>query len=251
MLVRPGLHAGAVPPYGAGLRCGQPGGTAQPVPGGDGPAQTGVRGANLGAIQPQRTYYHYKRRGQFDTPTGKFELWSTVTEKAGGDPLPTWTEVPESPVSRPDLAERYPLILTTGGRIQPYFISNNRQIKSLRRQAPFPIASLHPDTAKAAGIGEGDWIWIENQRGRVTQKAHLEPLMDPRVVNAQMGWWYPEADGPGYDWDVSNVNVLTCGDRPHDPVNGAYQLRALLCRVYPNPDGRAIEERYQVWMEKG
>lgn len=149
-------------------------------------------------------------------------------KRRGATPLPTWTEVPESPVSRPDLAERYPLILTTGGRIQPYFISNNRQIKSLRRQAPFPIASLHPDTAKAAGIGEGDWIWIENQRGRVTQKAHLEPLMDPRVVNAQMGWWYPEADGPGYDWDVSNVNVLTCGDRPHDPVNGAYQLRALL-----------------------
>ena len=212
---------------------------------------TWERFKDLGAIQPQRTYYNYKRRGRFDTPTGKFELWSTVTEKAGGDPLPTWTEVPESPVSRPDLAERYPLILTTGGRIQPYFISNNRQIKSLRRQAPFPIASLHPDTAKAAGIAEGDWIWIENQRGRVTQKAHLEPLMDPRVVNAQMGWWYPEADGPGYDWDVSNVNVLTCGDRPHDPVNGAYQLRALLCRVYPNPDGRAIEERYQVWMEKG
>ena len=204
---------------------------------------------DMGAIEPRRTYYNYKRRGRFDTPTGKFELWSTITEKAGGDPLPTWTEVPESPVSRPDLAERYPLILTTGGRIQQYFISNNRQIRSLRRQAPFPIATLHPDTAKAAGIAEGDWIWIENQRGRVTQKAHLEPLMDPRVVNAQMGWWYPEADPPEYDWDVSNINVLTCGDRPHDPVNGAYQLRALLCRVYPNPEGAAIEARYRRWLE--
>ena len=205
---------------------------------------------DMGYLAPERTYLNYKKRGHFDTPTGKFELWSTVTEKAGGDPLPDWMEVPESPVSRPDLAERYPLVLTTGGRIQQYFISNNRQVKSLRRRAPFPIVTLHPGTAAALGIGEGDWVWIENQRGRVTQKAHLEPELDPRVVNAQMGWWYPEADAPGYDWEVSNINVLTAGAPPCDGVNGAYQLRALLCRVYPNPEGRAIEERYAAWMNE-
>lgn len=205
---------------------------------------------DMGYLAPERTYLNYKKRGHFDTPTGKFELWSTVTEKAGGDPLPDWTEVPESPVSRPDLAERYPLVLTTGSRIQQYFISNNRQVKSLRRRAPFPIVTMNPDTAAALGIGEGDWVWIENQRGRVTQKAHLEPELDPRVVNAQMGWWYPEADAPGYDWEVSNINVLTAGAPPCDGVNGAYQLRALLCRVYPNPEGRAIEERYGTWMNE-
>ena len=205
---------------------------------------------DMGYLVPERTYLNYKKRGRFDTPTGKFELWSTVTEKAGGDPLPDWTEVPESPVSRPDLAERYPLVLTTGSRIQQYFISNNRQVKSLRRRAPFPIVTMHPDTAAALGVGEGDWVWIENQRGRVTQKAHLEPELDPRVVNAQMGWWYPEADAPGYDWEVSNINVLTAGAPPCDGVNGAYQLRALLCRVYPNPEGWAIEERYTAWMNE-
>ena len=205
---------------------------------------------DMGYLVPERTYLNYKKRGHFDTPTGKFELWSTITEKAGGDPLPDWTEVPESPVSRPDLAERYPLVLTTGGRIQQYFISNNRQVKSLRRRAPFPIVTLHPGTAAALGISEGDWVWIENQRGRVTQKAHLEPELDPRVVNAQMGWWYPEADAPGYDWEVSNINVLTAGAPPCDGVNGAYQLRALLCRVYPNPEGRAIKERYGTWMNE-
>lgn len=205
---------------------------------------------DMGAIQPKRTYWNYKARGKFDTPTGKFELLSTVTRRAGGDPLPNWQEVPESPVSRPDLAERYPLILTTGGRIQQYFISNNRQIRSLRRQAPFPIVTLHPSTAAELGIKEGEWVWIENQRGRITQKAHLEEKLDPRVVNAQMGWWYPEAGAPDYDWDVSNVNVLTTGDAPCDPVNGAYQLRALLCRVYPNPDGGRIEARYHKWMNE-
>ena len=110
--------------------------------------------------------------------------------------------------------------------------------------------TIHPDTAAAAGIQEGDWVWIENQRGRVTQKAHLQAGNDPRVVNAQMGWWYPEAGAPDYDWDLSNINFLTSCDCPHDPVNGAYQLRALLCKVYPNPEGKAIEERYRKWMEE-
>ena len=36
----------------------------------------------------------------------------------------------------------------------------------------------------------------------------------------------------------------------HDPIGGAYQLRALLCRIYPNP-GCAIEARYEAWLAQG
>ena len=204
----------------------------------------------LGWIEPKRTYRNYEARGGFHTPTGKFELYSTRMAKGGCDPLPNWHEVPESPVSRPDLARDYPLVLTTGGRIQQYFISNNRQVKSLRKAAPYPIVSLHPDTAAEQGIREGDWVWIENQRGRITQKAKLCPDLDPRVVNCQMGWWYPEAGGPDYDWALSNVNLLTSGAVPCDGVGGAYQLRGLLCRVYPNPEGAAIEARFLRWLNE-
>ena len=58
----------------------------------------------------------------------------------------SYTHLPETPVSNPALAEQYPLILTTGGRQQPYFVSNNRQIKSLRKMEPFPLVRIHPDT---------------------------------------------------------------------------------------------------------
>lgn len=201
----------------------------------------------LGYIQPRRTYYNYKARGGFNTPTGKFELWSTALEQTGGDPLPYWSEVSESPVSRPDLAAEYPLILTTGSRRQQYFISNNRQVKSLRRSAPFPIVTMHPDTAAAHGIADGDWVYIQSPRGRITQKASLTPEIDPRVVNCEMGWWYPEAGAPGYGWDESNVNILTLGDGPHDPYFGSYQLRALMCRISRNPEC-AIEQRYYDWI---
>lgn len=201
----------------------------------------------LNYIVPKRRYKRYETEG-FHTPSGKFELYSQTLKQAGADPLPSWKEVPESPYSAPELAEEYPLILTTGSRIQPYFVSNNRQIKSLRARAPFPIVTLHPDTAAKHGISEGDWIWIENARGKITQKARFSSKMDPRVINCEMGWWYPEADAPGYGWDESNVNVLTNGKGPNDPFSGAYQLRALLCRISKN-ENCTIEERYHKWMD--
>ena len=201
-----------------------------------------------GYLAPPRTYYNYKRCG-FHTPTGKFELLSTEMAKAGVDPLPSWHEPTETPVSAPALAKAYPLILTTGGRQQPYFVSNNRQIRSLRRLEPFPLVRMHPATAKKCGAAEGDWVWIETPRGRITQKVKLEPEMDEAVVSCDFGWWYPEAGAPGYGWDESNANILTAAAPPYDHYLGSYQLRALLCRIYPNPNC-TIEARYEAWLKQ-
>ena len=201
---------------------------------------------DMAYIVPKREYYQYKTRG-FNTPSGKFELFSSHVAEAGGDGLPFWRDVPESPYSQPELAAEYPLVLTTGGRIQQYFISNNRQIRSLRRQAPFPLVSMSPRTAAAHGIADGDWVWIETPRGRITQKAVLKPEMDERVINCEMGWWYPEAGAPYYGWDESNANILTVGNGVCDELSGAYQLRALLCRISKNPDC-SIETRYNNWI---
>jgi anaerobic selenocysteine-containing dehydrogenase len=200
-----------------------------------------------GYLAPQRTYRNYRTHG-FQTPTGKFELRSTQMEQAGVDPLPSWHELPESPVA-PELSEKYPLVLTTGGRQQPYFVSNNRQIKSLRRMEPFPLVRMHPTTAEKYGIKDGDWVFIENQRGRITQKAKLVPEMDARVVNCDFGWWYPEAGAPDYGWRESNANILTTAAPPYDRYLGSYQLRALLCRIYPNPNC-TIEARYRRWINQ-
>ncbi len=201
---------------------------------------------NLGWIAPERTYYNYKTRG-FDTETSKLELYSERLARVGADPLPYWQEPPETPVSAPDLLEKYPLILTTGSRVMPYFISNNRQIRSLRKLHPFPLVSMHPETALAHGIREGDWVWIETARGKITQKAKFLPELDKDVISCEMGWWYPEAGAPGYGWEESNANILTVGAPPHEAEGGAYSLRALLCRIYPNPDC-TIEARYNAWI---
>jgi hypothetical protein len=59
-----------------------------------------------------------------------------------------------------------------------------------------------------------------------------------------MGWWYPEQGAPGYGWDMSNANILTSGSRPRDPFGGAYQLRALLCRIRKH-EGKTPEDLYR------
>ncbi len=183
-----------------------------------------------GFVQIPHRYRKYEENG-FRTPTGKIELYSTRLEAMGYDPLPTYQEPPESPVSKPELANEYPLVLTTGGRIPFFFNSEHRQLPRLRKACPQPEMELHPETAARHGIQNGDWVRITTLRGSMCQKAKITSGIDPRVVNAQHGWWFPEAPAPEYGIRQSNVNLLTSNLPPYDPAMGTYQLRALLCRI--------------------
>ena len=180
---------------------------------------------------PMRFHKH-KDKG-FKTPTGKIELYSTRLADMGYDPLPYYEEPPESPISTPEVAKDFPLVLTSGARIPFFFNSEHRMIRVLRRAHPDPIVEVHPDTAAALGIKQGDWIWIETLRGKIQQKAKLTPGIDPRVVHVQHGWWFPEEKGPDHGVWRSNANVLTRNGPPYDPAMGTYQLRGLLCRIAP------------------
>jgi anaerobic selenocysteine-containing dehydrogenase len=190
--------------------------------------------ARTGKDQPYYKYRtdYWREGGGFPTRTGKVELYSTVMEELGYDPLPHYREPNESPYSTPELAEEYPLILSTGGRQPYYFHSQYRQVPWLRERQPYPIVQIHPDTAGELGIGEGEWVWIETRRGRIRQVAHLFAGMDPRVVVVQASWWYPEEPGPDHGLWRSNANVLTRNDPPYDPAMGSATFRALLCKAY-------------------
>ena len=186
-----------------------------------------------GFLKGTQVYYKYKEKG-FSTPTGKVELYSTVLEKWGHDPLPKYTEIPESPVSRPDLAEKYPYILNPGLRTPTFFHTANRMIPWLREIRPDPLVEIHSDTAAKHGIEDGDWIYIESPRGRVKQRAKLNDGIDARVIVAEHGWWYPEIKDSGHGWDISNINMLTENSHESmDPVMGATNLRVLLCNISP------------------
>jgi anaerobic selenocysteine-containing dehydrogenase len=179
--------------------------------------------------------YRKYEDGGFKTSTGKIELYSTRLEEMGYAPLPTYEEPPESPLSRPDVAADYPLVLTTGARISNFFNSEHRQIEKLRKAHRDPIAEIHPDTAKRYGIEDRGWMWIETRRGRIKQRVRVTAGIDPRVIAAQHGWWFPEEPAPDHGVWRANVNMLTDNQAPYDPAMGTYQLRALLCRVSPAP----------------
>ncbi len=170
----------------------------------------------------------------FDTPTGKVELYSTVLEACSLDPLPYFEEPPESPVSTPEIAEEYPLILTTGVKTRGFFHSEHRQVPSLRRLNPDPLTEIHPQTAAELGIKDGDWIYIENQYGRCKQRAKLTDGIHPRVVGSQHGWWFPEKVGPEPSlfgvWK-SNINLLLPSGWTGKSGLG-YPFKVQMCRVY-------------------
>jgi len=188
-------------------------------------------------IKGETEYRKYERKG-FSTPTRKVELYSTIFEEWGYDPLPRYREIPESPVSKPEMAKEYPYILTAGARCPVFFHSEHRMIPWLREIHPDPIVEIHPRTAEKHGIKEGDWVFIESPRGRIKQRAKLTTGIDPRIVAAQHGWWFPEVKTPDHGWDKSNINILTDNDPAgYDMAMGSPNLRVLLCKIY-----RAEEE---------
>jgi anaerobic selenocysteine-containing dehydrogenase len=175
-------------------------------------------------------YRKYETEG-FQTPTGKFEISSSLMESMGLSAMPLFREPPLSPVSTPDLAKEFPLILISGTKVRNYFHSELRQIESLRHGNPDPLVEIHPDTASSLGIREGDWVWIESPLSRVKMRAKLIEGIMPDVVNAQHAWWFPEEEPPEYGWKKSSVNLLY-GDTHFDPESGAEPLKSYLCKVY-------------------
>lgn len=182
-----------------------------------------------GEVKPRK----YKKRG-FSTPTRKLEIYSTILEKMGYDPLPQHIEAPGSPYSAPELYKEYPYICVSGRRIPVFFCSEGRQVPALRALHKDPVIEIHPETAEKEGIKEGEWVCIETSRGKVRQRARLFAGMDPRIVFAQHGWWFPEAEDQEKGWQESNINMLTDNSFENcDPAMGGTAIRTFLCKIYP------------------
>ncbi|MGH2901046.1 MAG: molybdopterin dinucleotide binding domain-containing protein, partial [Solirubrobacteraceae bacterium] len=170
----------------------------------------------------------------FRTPSGKVELLSETLAEHGYPALPTFTEPAISPRSRPDLAGRYPLVLTCAKSVR-FAESQHRQIATLRRATPHPQVEIHPDAAAQRAIAAGDWVRIVTPNGAVRARARLNSSLDPGVVCGQHGWWQGCAElglpgYPPYGPDSANLN-LVLRQTPADPVSGSSPLRASVCEV--------------------
>jgi len=170
-----------------------------------------------GVYYAPKEFQKYLKDG-FNTPSKKVEIFSQTMQDYGYDPIPTYYEPAESPISSPDLTDKYPLILITGARTAAYLHSEYRNLPSLRRLVPEPLIEISPQTASSLGIADGDWVRVESLRGDIKLKAKLTEAIHPKVVSAQHGW------------SEANINYLT-DDENRDPVSGYPGFRSVLCRV--------------------
>lgn len=182
----------------------------------------------------KREYRRYEKFG-FGTPTGKVELYSSIFQDLGSEPLPVYREPPWSPKGSPELAEEYPLILITGSRFMPMYHSEQRQIEKARRKVPDPLVTLNPNTARKLELEEGDWALISTPQGKIRQRVNISEEIHPQMVDSQHGWWFPERDQKLpelFGAFESNANML-CPDDPEfcSPEIGSWPHSALLCRV--------------------
>jgi anaerobic selenocysteine-containing dehydrogenase len=148
--------------------------------------------------------------------------------------LPEFAEPQIGPVARPNLAARFPPILTSA-KSTLFCQTQHRALPSLRKRSPHPEVELHPAAAQARGIAPGDWVAIETPEGMVRARARLNHSLDPRVVVGEHGWWQPCAQigMPGYDpfGPESAALNLIIGTVARDPVSGTASHRSYLCEL--------------------
>lgn len=191
----------------------------------------GVRWGDLATrYEPHRT------RGGFDTPSRRVEVWSETFRRHGQDPLPGYVPPAMSAARRPDLAARYPLVLSSAKPHQ-YCHGQHRNLPKLRKRLPDPLVEVHPDTARARGIADGDWVGIRTPTGQVRARARFRDSLAPDVVAAQHGWWQhcEELGLPGYPAHgegSANLN-LAIDDEESDPISGSAPHRSYLCEIEP------------------
>lgn len=152
----------------------------------------------------------------FQTPSGKFELDSTIIRELNCpelDPLPTYR--PSEDGSDPNT---YPLILATGIRIPGGLHSRLHDCPSARSLRPQAMADISPKDAEAHGIQKGDRIMIKTAAGEASVAANPTGIMPQGMVSLYHG--YREAD----------ANSLLDMDH-RDPYSGFPGYRCIRCAI--------------------
>ncbi len=166
-------------------------------------------------------------RPGFDTPTGKFEIWSTMLEEYGYESLPKYIEPREGPIGNPSLAKEFPLIFNSGARTRNDFRSQHHGIEGLVREYPEPTVELNTADAAARDIATGDLVNVTTPRGSVSFRARVTGDIMPGTIECAMGGGTPVGPEAWQEW---NVNELTDLDN-FDEISGFPVYKALLSDV--------------------
>ena len=149
----------------------------------------------------------------FHTPSGRYELRSTLMSRAGFDALPEYVPPRSAGESRD-----WPFLLSVGNRQTFGFHSRTHRIAWIRAMQPAPAVELHPDDAKVLGIAQGDMVEIRTPLGAVQMLAQLT-----RSIQRGMAAVLP-------DYEEADICAIL-PENVVDPCSGIPALRAMSCRI--------------------
>ncbi len=176
----------------------------------------------------------------FETPSGKFEIKSSVLEQYGYCGIPKYEESVETTVSNPKLAKRYPLVLGTGP-FKPDMKSCLRAIPAFIERYPYPAVQMNEKDAKDRGIKMGDRVSIKTARGSVQMRAYVTGSIMEGFAYAPVGGGGPQGTD---EWQQANVNVLADMEQ-FDEISGFPVYKTLLCQIKKkkrNRKGIAVQD---------
>ena len=140
--------------------------------------------------------------GNFPTPSGKCEFFSTSMQKLGLDPLPSYTPSHEDPQTRMDLAAHYPIQLLSPP--DPAFLNSSfANLDWQKQDAGRPTLLISPIDAASRGITEEARVRIFNNRGEFLAHAKITDAVLSGVAVAQGLWWNKYVPGK------ANANATT------------------------------------------
>lgn len=167
---------------------------------------------------------HLRKDGQkgFLTPTGKFEIKSTILEKYGYDGLPVYID----PYELCDKENKYDFLLTTGARSLYRYNSFGPNIKKLTAKEKEVSVAICQWDAGRLNIEDGEKVRVETPFGSMILPARVSNIMNGVLHIPNGGGNSFQVEG----WSKYNPNEI-CGYNFRDEISGYIACKAVPCNI--------------------
>ncbi|MFO7751370.1 MAG: molybdopterin-dependent oxidoreductase, partial [Desulfobacteraceae bacterium] len=117
------------------------------------------------------------QEGIFDTPSGKFELFSERAEEDGISPLPSFLEPKEAPA-------RLPLRLLTCHTLE------SMHSQGFAFNVDLPIVYIHSKTAGQFGVAEERSVLVRGEKQAIKARLSIDDAVCLNTALIYQGWWH-------------------------------------------------------------
>lgn len=156
---------------------------------------------------------------EFGTPSKKVELYATLLEEHGYDPLPNWKPRKEEPS-----AGDFTLLIT---RPPSHRMTESQSNEAVMELVAENVLWINPKAAQDKGISDGDEVYVESRVGKIKIKAALKEGLRPDCVATYHGFGHWSrglgmAQGVGgNDGDLIPSKSIAEAVKDNDPGLGA------------------------------